>query len=126
MNPYINLPPFLKHLSKGLDEFCSMPVKVVGKRPIYKLVREYAKCEHLIIDSLVTFNSLELQTLKKINRQVKEISENKCTYYDTAPFGLLKRIYSCFLNAMYFGRFASSGSLGLTLSAKLAEQIENR
>lgn len=126
MNPYVNTPDFLRHLSKSLDDFFLTPVKIVGKRPIYKIIREYVKCQYRLNDSLAHFNAQELQALKKINRQVKVISEDKCNYYDTTQYGLLKRIYSCSLNAIYFGRFASSGSLGIELSKEIDKQIEIR
>lgn len=126
MSLIINSLPFLKQFSKRLDEFYSIKSKVVGKHPIHKIIREYAKHQHQIIDAMETLNLSELQALKKINQRIKYISQNKCTYYRNTSFGFIKRIYSCFLNAIYFGNWASSGSLGLTLSEKLAVQIENR
>lgn len=121
-----NFPLPIANFNKKLNEYCSIQTKVVGKRPIHMLIREYAKHQHQIIDLINKIDLPDLLQLKKINNQINQISIAKCIYYDTTKFGFLKRIYSCFLNAVFFGKCMSSGQLGLSLSEQLSIQIENR
>lgn len=120
--------PFFEKTNKRLDEFCllSSETKVVGKLPIHSFIREYAQNEHKIIEVMEKLDFSELQALKRLNRNISRISQDKCTYYSTSFLGALKRITSCFFNAIYFGKWQSSGQLGSILSEKIGIQIDNR
>lgn len=122
----VNSSLHIDRLNKKINAFSSVSTKVTGKRPIHRMIREYAEIQSKIVELIPMMDFVQLQNLKIINNQVKLISEAKCSYYLTSSFGVFKRIYSCFLNAIFFGMWTSSGHLGLVLSQQVAAQIESR
>jgi hypothetical protein len=100
-----NLKSLGPHLMIEVDERIDMPTEKRETLPMHIIVKEF--------QSYVDQPNQEPRTAALLANRIKILSEEKQKYYETSPYGGVKKFLSRFMNMFRFGRFKSSADLGL-------------
>lgn len=95
----------------------------ISRMPLQEVVKTLNSQISNISKAISNLNQKECESLRIINRNVRDLCKKESNEYKNTWKGFFKRIFSCFYNTFSMGKFISTGDLGLKLTTEIKDKI---